>query len=1788
MANNRRFVVNLEIDSSTAEKQIKTTAKNIKAILTDMGNASDKMTYFKELVDYISQIDSQLNAFKKKYGDDMFNKMFGGLDSSLQKQMESLFDTTTKELTAVEELRQKITSAQKSGATKEEAKALKAEVEALYAGLGRSGDIDISNRLGPANMLKESLLALDEFAIKWKDVNNQVSAGFGLGAGPGGGISDDIQKKINELNETKKSLQQVVDAISDEKGTKVEIPKKDKEQLALLEELVNKYKQAADARKAFETRKDAGSDAYKKAVVEEIIAAKQLKGAFDAGPDAEIFGDKSSTYMVSDGPSDAYAQAEKALKDFYNDQNNMLSKIKSLYSSAIQDINNEIEKLMAAPQDQSNAYDKLNAKLKQFISLQKEIDQLDTGSQEYRGLVDQRDVLQEEINLLSKLGDKADKVDDILFDLMESDKGAAAENTALNELSDILGIEIPAAAQKAESALNIGQTDQLDKISSEFKTITTEAGKTGEAVQKVMYHIGNLFSKQGKRDTFGDTLENLTTRVEGTEWEEYGFGVLGGGLFGVTDPSTIDHNPKATQFVQSIDLSKYNMYMADTEERATALMKFLSKLQKISIKNALPDYTGFDAHLKDVNIDTLYSEFQAVFSQSELTKNEFNEFVNEMSSLLKQAGINFDEQTNSLDFSSLGKLKNTDNISTRFLKKLGYQGVDVGTTLFDGFGQGSVLFDFKDEDIVGYFNTIESAVRDYQNIVQQIDGQEWVGTSQQLEEYKQNLNEIIDRVKAYHNAAEQKGVKESTLSKYDQTLAKLEQVRNNIDDVMSGKELSGTSLSDTNITGIQQAAAAHRDNADAIKEEADAKKKLSNINEPSSDLIDKNTVEQIEQAKNKLSEFYTVASDVQFEKDFMKLSDEELKDYRAHLESLNIELQELASQGLLTAQDIERANTIYKEATRNISTAFEKKLSSQRDLNDDYVISQNMQANRKLQEFYDLTEKTQDMSFNIPDQELGIYSGKLESVKNDLEELSMQGLLTANDMEKVAQAYDEANKKIQTALDNNEHRRQIQQQDYEGVTAEVGYLTSENDDLREKVDYWQDAFMNASELADTYKSELDAKKNIGTDGEITDNGIATEIQQLERLQEKVKAVTEVIELKTNAFQTEGDVVSQVVDKEVMALDTLSTYLDTICMSINNIIDGLNRINNTKLNDVVDDQTSAAVDAHDTNSPNVDKDNYALNSTLLTTNSILNQILTAVSGNESTKQISEALDGAIAELKAAASALKANADDFKQKAKDDAKNDSTDSKDEKDTSKDSKKEKTFDELKNNEADSFDKYRKDVEESIHITDEFKGRLDTLQAELANVGDVNGLDAWKQSFEGFRTEFSRFEDASKNVLTGQINSIKKEAKDALKGIDLENTTIDKKIDPEGYKKQRAEQEKIAQGFKEIQIASDICTSQVKSNQQAEIAALNKKKQKLLESVQAYKKEYGFLNSGGKSGKNYGSTAIIQETTRYNQFKQYRDDQGASFKDSDAFNSALAKYESAYTRLINLREKFASKPVLTDRDVQEFNDAKKAAANYGKELDKMIAKSNKLESSKFQSSKIGADIDVDNALSRKQALTDFVTNMHDAREATIRFSNDYQECMFKMKNSDGTWTKMTATLDKTSNKMYSTAGEITKHGTAVGEFVGALKGEFLKLGRYMIASFGIEEVIQAVRTGVTYVKEIDDALTDLKKVTNETDAGYDRFLQTMSKTAGVVGSTVAELTTMAAEWSRLGYSMQEAADLAESTAILLNVSEFEDATQASEALISTIQAFGYAADDSMHVVDILNEVGKFIAQVV
>lgn len=54
----------------------------------------------------------------------------------------------------------------------------------------------------------------------------------------------------------------------------------------------------------------------------------------------------------------------------------------------------------------------------------------------------------------------------------------------------------------------------------------------------------------------------------------------------------------------------------------------------------------------------------------------------------------------------------------------------------------------------------------------------------------------------------------------------------------------------------------------------------------------------------------------------------------------------------------------------------------------------------------------------------------------------------------------------------------------------------------------------------------------------------------------------------------------------------------------------------------------------------------------------------------------------------------------------------------------------------------------------------------------------------------------------------------------------------------------------------------------------------------------------------------------------------------------------------------------------------------------------------------------------------------------------------------------------------------------------------------------------------------------------------------------------------------------------MATSTQILMNVSEFDDVSKATDTLISAVQAFKYTAEESMDVVDILNTIGKQICR--
>lgn len=485
-------------------------------------------------------------------------------------------------------------------------------------------------------------------------------------------------------------------------------------------------------------------------------------------------------------------------------------------------------------------------------------------------------------------------------------------------------------------------------------------------------------------------------------------------------------------------------------------------------------------------------------------------------------------------------------------------------------------------------------------------------------------------------------------------------------------------------------------------------------------------------------------------------------------------------------------------------------------------------------------------------------------------------------------------------------------------------------------------------------------------------------------------------------------------------------------------------------------------------------------------------------------------------------------------------------------------------------AFDQYKKSIEGAFGVTDELKTKIQALETELKSVNDGTSLSEWQKKFKDLQADVNVARDMFKKNQEQQSEQIRGDLNSKLKEAGL-NKSI---------KNPSADQQEILNKKSELIKQLDEYDSKVKYGQQAEISGIEQTKTALFGLIDAYKQKNNIVNANGNPSKQaYGTAQLLNQGAKYNSLVSR-----AQGVDLTGDFDAVKKLTDAYDKLKEAQSKFKIGEDLTTESgkakVEAFKQAQIEFNRYAQELGKVVKEEEKLVSNSTNDGTPVAEDFQNTVQGRKKALEDLVNSIPEA--AIGKFNSDFTELTYTVKNGDRTFTTFTAKLNAAGTTIYTTAGETEKATTAFGRFFDELHNKAKGIATYLISMTGFQEIWQQIRKGIQYIIEIDTALTELKKVTNETDATYDQFLQNMSKTAATVGSTVSELTTMAAEWARLGYSIEEAGKLAESTAILLNVSEFDNATEASKALISTMQAFSYTADESQHVVDILNEVGN------
>lgn len=165
-------------------------------------------------------------------------------------------------------------------------------------------------------------------------------------------------------------------------------------------------------------------------------------------------------------------------------------------------------------------------------------------------------------------------------------------------------------------------------------------------------------------------------------------------------------------------------------------------------------------------------------------------------------------------------------------------------------------------------------------------------------------------------------------------------------------------------------------------------------------------------------------------------------------------------------------------------------------------------------------------------------------------------------------------------------------------------------------------------------------------------------------------------------------------------------------------------------------------------------------------------------------------------------------------------------------------------------------------------------------------------------------------------------------------------------------------------------------------------------------------------------------------------------------------------------------------------------------------------------------------------------------------------------------------------SSNAIKSAGENTK---TLSERVGGLAAKFTS---WLTVSQIVMKLYSSLKKMVSAVIDIDTAMTELKKVTDETSTVYTKYLDDASVRAKKLGATIADTVTASADFARLGYTLDEAAQLADAALVYKNVGDgIEDVSQASESIISTMKAFGIEAENAISIVDKFNEVGNNFA---
>lgn len=167
---------------------------------------------------------------------------------------------------------------------------------------------------------------------------------------------------------------------------------------------------------------------------------------------------------------------------------------------------------------------------------------------------------------------------------------------------------------------------------------------------------------------------------------------------------------------------------------------------------------------------------------------------------------------------------------------------------------------------------------------------------------------------------------------------------------------------------------------------------------------------------------------------------------------------------------------------------------------------------------------------------------------------------------------------------------------------------------------------------------------------------------------------------------------------------------------------------------------------------------------------------------------------------------------------------------------------------------------------------------------------------------------------------------------------------------------------------------------------------------------------------------------------------------------------------------------------------------------------------------------------------------------------------------------------LNAAYKELVANASAAGKTGVTVIEQIGS---RLRNLAVYLSSFVSVFAIFNKIRQGIETVKQFDTSMTNLRKVAEGSEQEIVSFGNASYQLADRLGATNNAVIEAETEWSRLGYRIKEAGELAKASIVYSNVGELS-ATEATTGLVSALKAFNLEATDAMRITDKLNEIGN------